>query len=188
MTPAAAAAAVQASHRARELAARALPANHELISALQVRYVDPAPEDRGSLDQAYANAMRGVAANHPDDVDVAALFADSLMILKPWNLWSPDGVPAAETPEIRRVLETALEQAPDHPALCHFYIHTMEASPWPELALPAADALRDRIPGSGHLVHMPSHIDIQIGRYDEAIRANEKGILADGVFCSACGP
>ena len=126
--------------------------------------------------------MRRVYQAHPDEALVAVLFAESLMNLQPWKHWSPDGEPAANTPEIVAVLESALDRWPDHPGLCHLYIHTMEASPTPEKALPAANRLRNAMPGAGHLVHMPSHIDVLLGHYDDVIVANQKAILADTEF------
>ncbi|NNE09862.1 MAG: tetratricopeptide repeat protein [Gemmatimonadetes bacterium] len=153
-----------------------------LITALDTRYAWPVPEDRGPLEIAYAAAMRKVYEAFPDDPDVAALFAESLMMLRPWMLWSPDGKPAPETPEIRSVLEPALERWPAHVALCHLYIHTMEPSPDPSLARAAADSLRTRVPDAGHLVHMPSHIDVLLGDYDKVIEANRKAIVADYKF------
>ena len=182
-----------ASRRAWESLQRAQAAPHKsdkeaaLISALAARYQWPAPEDRFPLDQAYARAMRPVYENYGDDPDIAALYAESLMILRPWAFWSPDGTMAPETPEIMAVLERALADHPYHPALCHFYIHTMEASPTPEKALPYADNLRGNFPSAGHLVHMPSHIDIRLGRYHEAIVANEKAIIADDNFARQRG-
>ena len=109
------------------------------------------------------------------------------MNLRPWDLWTPDGRPQPETPEIMAILEKVIKVEPDHPGACHFYIHTMEASPYPEKALPAANALRDRIPGAGHLVHMPSHIDIRLGHYEDAITANARAILADSIWVPAGG-
>ena len=93
-----------------------------------------------------------------------------------------DGQPAAETPEILEVLESGLEQWPDHPALCHLYIHAIEASPNPEKALPAANRLRGAMPGAGHLIHMPSHIDVLVGDYASVIDTNRLAIEADKVF------
>jgi tetratricopeptide (TPR) repeat protein len=151
----------------------------DLVDALATRYAWPAPADRSDLDRVYAEAMRRVHATYPDDADVTAIFAESLMVLRPWKLWSPAGEPAPETPEIVATLESGLALVPDHPALCHFYIHTMEASQEPELALPAADRLRNKVPGSSHLVHMPSHIDIRLGHYREAIVVNQKAVKVD---------
>ena len=110
-----------------------------LISALEVRCQVSEAKDNAQRNQAYSDAMRKVYQQFPDDPDVAALFAESLMMLRPWKHWDHEGNAAVETPEIVRVLETAMENAPDHPALCHFYIHTMEISPTPEKALGAAN-------------------------------------------------
>ena len=167
---------------------KATPLEQALIKALSHRYAVPVPEDRQPLNKAYAHAMRRVYHQFPDDPLVAALFAESLMNLQPWKHWTPAGEPAKETPEIVAVLERALQQNPSHPALCHLYIHTMEASPTPDKALPAANALRNRMPGLGHLVHMPSHIDILVGDYPAAIKANQKAIAADAVFLKKEGP
>ena len=179
MDSAACLAAHEAVSRAVLLESSSSRVERALILALRQRYAWPPPESRASLDSAYADAMRLVHRQFPDDVDVAALFADAMMNLRPWDLWTPGGLPQPGTPEIVSTIESALAKEPDHPGACHFYIHTMEASPDPGKALPAANILRDRIPGAGHLVHMPSHIDIRLGRYAEAIEANRRGIQVD---------
>ena len=160
----------------------------KLIDALDKRYVSPVPEDRTSLDEAYAEAMRVIHARHSEDSLVVFLFAESLMNLQPWLNWGADGKSAKHTPEITRVLRGGLERHPSHPGLCHLYIHAMEASPTPEVALAAANQLRDATPGLGHLLHMPSHIDIWLGDYQSAIEANRKGIAADKEFLRREGP
>ncbi len=165
----------------------ATPVEHSLITALSMRYKWPAPDDRRSLDSSYADAMREVYETFPRDMDVAVLYADALMNLRPWDLWTADGKQQPGTDKIIAVLEYVLENQPDHPGACHFYIHTMEASPYPEKALPAANQLRNRIPGAGHLVHMPSHIDIRLGHYEDAIIANSKAIIADSIWAPAGG-
>jgi tetratricopeptide (TPR) repeat protein len=158
-----------------------------LINALTKRYTWPAPDDRRSLDLAYAGAMKEAYEEFPEDVDVAVLYADALMNLRPWDLWTSEGIPQPGTGEIVTILERVLEKHPDHPGACHFYIHTMEASPFFAKALPAADTLRNRMPGAGHLVHMPSHIDIRLGSYEDAITANQKAIEADNIWISSGG-
>jgi tetratricopeptide (TPR) repeat protein len=173
--------------RAQDLMEMASPVEYGLISALSKRYSWPSPENRKSLDEAYADAMRETFMEFPDDPDVATLYADALMNLRPWDLWTSDGIPQPGTKEIMTTLEGVLEKYPDHPGACHFYIHTMEASPFPEKALPAANNLRNRMPGAGHLVHMPSHIDIRLGNYEDAIIANSKAIIADSIWISAGG-
>jgi len=172
---------------ARKQIEKASPVERGLINALSERYTWPSPEDRKSLNVAYADAMGEVYQNFPDDPDVAVLYADALMNLRPWDLWTPDGIPQPGTEKIMSILESVLEKKADHPGACHFYIHTMEASPFPEKALPAANILRNSMPGAGHLVHMPSHIDIRIGDYEGAIVANTRAILADSIWVPAGG-
>ena len=179
MSPAAVERAQSNVAKALALVSQASPVEAALIRALSRRYAVPAPPDRSQLNQNYAQAMRRVARDFDDDADVVAIFAEALMVLRPWYHWTPEGNMMPETPEIISVLEGGLKRWPNHPALCHFYIHTMEASPNPEKALPAANRLRELLPGSGHLVHMPSHIDVLVGDYQAAIIANQKGIAAD---------
>ena len=177
----------QALQKAQACMAMASPVERGMIKALSERYAYPAPDDRSGLDTSYADAMRKLYESFPDDQDVAVLFADALMNLRPWDLWTADGQEQPGTEEIVSILEKVLKAQPRHPGACHFYIHTMEASPYPEKALSAADVLRDRVPGSGHLVHMPSHIDIRLGHYEDAIKANLKGIAADSAWIAAGG-
>ncbi len=179
MDSAAAVSAFEAVSRAAKFSSGCTEVERALISALQARYAWPAPENRASLDSAYAVAMRRVYNEFPDDVDVATLFADAMMNLRPWDLWTPGGEPQPGTLDIVAALESAMGMVADHPGACHFYVHTMEASPDPGKALPAANILRNRIPGAGHLVHMPSHIDIRLGHYANSIEANLRGIQAD---------
>ena len=161
-----------------------------LIGALAQRYTTPVPEmdQRITVNRSYANAMREVQEEYSDDPLVTALFAESLMLLRPWNHWAKDGKPAEETPEIVSTLEAGLRKWPEHPALCHLYIHTMEASPHPEKALAAANRLANSMPGSGHLVHMPSHIYVLVGDYEKMIQSNQRAIEVDGEFLRREGP
>ena len=161
-------------------------AERALIEALRRRYGRPG-DDRASLDQAYAEAMRGVLRQFPEDADIIALTAEALMQLRPWQLWTPQGQPAAETPEIRSVLEAGLARSPKHPALCHLYIHAMEAGPEVEQATAAAEALEGLAPGLGHLVHMSSHIYTWTGRYDDVIRVNQQAVEADRAYVDHAG-
>ena len=163
------------------------PVERDLIAALATRYAWPPPEDRAELDAAYARSMREVRAAHPDDRDVGAWTAEALLDLRPWDLWTPEGEPQPGTLEIVALLEGILAVSPEHPGACHFYIHTMEASPRPEAAASAADRLRDGVPGAGHLTHMPAHIDIRLGRYAAAATANEKAIASDLHYLEQAG-
>jgi len=177
-----AAAAWEALGQAKKLSATASPVERDLIQALESRYAMPQPEDRRPLDLAYAAAMRNVWHKYPDDADVGALFAEALMDLWPWDLWSAAGEMKEDTAEILQTLEKVLALQPDHPLALHLYIHSVEGSPYPERAALAAECLRDLTPQLGHLVHMPSHIDVRLGHWQRAIEANEKAIRADAAY------
>jgi tetratricopeptide (TPR) repeat protein len=182
-----------AAKRAEELADHSSPVERDLISALQARYPSPEPaEDLSRWTTAYAEAMGEVYIAHPDDLDVVALYADALLNVTAWSLWDLEtGEPAegARTAEARRVLEAALARPEGykHPGLLHFYIHLMEMSPWPEAATDAADALRGLAPDAGHLVHMPSHIDVLTGDYDRVISDNSRAVVADDRYVEIAG-
>jgi tetratricopeptide (TPR) repeat protein len=167
--------------------AEASTVERALIQALAQRYVESAPEDRSALDLAYANAMREVWKAHPEDPDVGVLFAESMMDLRPWDLFDSEGEMQPGTEEIISTLETILAAHPGHPFANHLYIHTMEASKEPERALPSADRLRDMVPAAGHLVHMPGHIYMRLGRYGDVITANQKAIAADSRYVDLVG-
>lgn len=173
-------AAFEALVKARTLAAS--PVEKTLIDALSKRYADPQPKDRTALNQAYADAMRAAWRSYPRDADVGALFAESLANLRPWDLWLPNGQPQPGTEELVSAIDTVLALNPKHPFANHLMIHAVEASPHPERADKAANALRDLQPGLGHMVHMPSHIDIRRGRWQEGIVANAKAIEADRAY------
>jgi tetratricopeptide (TPR) repeat protein len=178
-------AAWKALEKARELATNASPVERALIDALVARYADPQPADRKLLDTAYAAAMRKVWQAYPDDADVGALTAEALMDLRPWDQWTLDGKPQPGTEEVLAILNAVLAKSPRHPLALHLMIHASEASPHPERAAAAADRLRNLEPGIGHLVHMPSHIDIRRGLWQEAVVANEKAIAADKTYRAA---
>lgn len=158
------------------------PVEQALVRAVASRYAWPAPEDRLSLDQAYAEAMEKTWHEFPDDPDVGALYAESLMNLQPWDMWTADAVPKGRVHEILAVLERTMAKSPNHPGANHFYIHAIEASPWPQKGEQAARRLKALVPGAGHLVHMPSHIFIRTGQYAEALEANQRAIQADEAY------
>jgi tetratricopeptide (TPR) repeat protein len=168
----------EALQRARAGASRASAVERALIEALGARYAWPQPADRRPLDEAYAAAMREVARAFPTDADVGALAAEALMDLHPWDLWT-DGKAQPWTGEIVALLEAVLRRAPDHPFANHLYIHAVEASPTPEKADAAAERLRTLQPGLGHMVHMPTHIDVRRGRWEQAIASNARAIEVD---------
>ena len=174
--------ALEALAKAQKLAGKGTPSEQALIAALATRYAESPPEDRKPLDEAYAAAMRKVWQKYPDDADIGSLFAESLMDLRPWDLWLPAGKPQPGTEEVVATLERVLTQSPRHPLAIHLYIHAVEASSQPERAIEPADRLRDLQPGLGHLVHMPSHIDVRVGSWKKAIQANAKAIEADARY------
>ena len=189
----------EAAGRALALSGRVSPVEQALIRALTQRYQSDRVVGYDVLQtwiDDYAVAMAEVYATFPEDFDVIALYAEALMTRTPWRLWDVDkGVPAegADTLEAIAVLERGMRLveergAEPHAGMVHMYIHAMEMSPTPEIALPATDALRDLVPDGGHLRHMPSHIDVLCGRYVEAITANDKAIAADKKFLDLAGP
>ncbi len=150
-----------------------------LIDALNARYAWPQPADRSPLEGAYAAAMADVFERFPQDADVATLYAEALMDTRPWDQWTKDGQPQPGTQQVLEALETARRLDPEHPGALHLTIHALEASPQPERAREAADKLRALVPDAGHMVHMPGHIDVRLGRWAEAAEANERAIAAD---------
>lgn len=181
--------AFQAIERAGELADGVTTIERLLIEALAERYGPDPSMDRLALDSAYAGAMARVAQQHPDDPDVATLYAASLMNLSAWNYWDgPYGEQTARagTERIVEVLERTLLLAPNNPGACHYYIHLVEAA-FPEKAVACADRLAALMPGAGHVVHMPGHIYIRVGRYADAVRQNEHAVHSDEAMMSDLG-
>lgn len=174
--------------KAKAAAPKATPQERDYIAALEARYAKPSGDDRKALDRAYADAMRGVAKKYPDDPDAAVIFAESMMVLRPWDLWKKDGSPQPGTEELVAVLEGVLAKTPQHPGANHYYIHALEASPHPERAIAAADRTGGLMPGAGHLVHMPSHVWMRVGRYADAAESNRKAIAADTKYMAAAKP
>jgi tetratricopeptide (TPR) repeat protein len=183
-----AAAAWAALGKAQALAGGASDVERGFIAALAPRYSADPKATRAPLDQAYAAAMRELWRAHPEDTDAGTLFAESLMDLRPWDLWLHDGKPQPGTEELVATLEAVLAKDPDHPGANHFYIHAVEASPHPEKGLAAAGRVAKLVPGAGHLVHMPAHIYIRVGRYADAAAANREAIQVDLAYQARAGP
>ena len=158
-----------------------------MIRALATRYAVEPPSDRDQLDTAYARAMRDVVSRFPDDMEAKTLYAESLMDLSPWDYWTSEGDPKPHTVKLLSHLEQVLAAEPNHPGANHFYIHAVEAV-HPERAIEAAERLAGLMPGAGHLVHMPGHIYIRVGRYEDAIKANEHAVHADETYIRDQGP
>lgn len=172
--------------KAVALAPRATAREQAFIRALQSRYAAAPPPDRRPLDEAYARAMGEFAAQAPDDLDAATLHAEALMNLQPWDYYDAALQPKGNTAQIVALLESVMARNADHAGALHLYVHAVEASADPQRGVAAADRLRSLWPGSGHLVHMPAHIYARVGRWHDAVLANQKAIEADDVYLAAC--
>jgi len=171
--------AADAIHKAAARLVMATPRERAYVEALATRYSSKKSSSRKGRDEAYAKAMRRLASEFPDDVDAAVLFAESMMVLRPWDYWRADGRPQPGTEDIVATLEAALGRDPNHPGACHYYIHAVEASPDPQRALACATRLPSLMPGAGHLVHMPAHIFMRVGRYRDASERNVHAATVD---------
>lgn len=178
--------AYSASQKALQLASSASAREQAFIRALVNRYAPPPVKDRSALDHAFADAMREVARQFPDDPEAQTFFAESLMDLSPWDYWMADGEPKPATRDMITALERVLAVNPKHAGANHLYIHVVEASSNPGRAEGAADRLGPLAPGAGHLVHMPSHIYIRVGRYHDAAVANIRAGEADTSYIAQC--
>ncbi|CAN5578655.1 hypothetical protein BH23PSE2_BH23PSE2_08360 [soil metagenome] len=168
------------------LAPSATPREQAFIQALSVRYAENPPEDRRPLDERYAVATRRLMEDRPGDPDAAVLHAEALMDLQPWDYYDEELRAKGHTAEIVSVLESVMARHPDHAGALHLYVHAVEASADPQRGVAAADRLRELIPGSGHLVHMPAHIYARVGRWHDAVIANQRAIEADDAYLALC--
>ena len=157
-----------------------------LIEALATRYSESAKKDRASLDATYATAMRRLSEIHPESLEVNTLAAEAIMDTMPWDYYEADGSPKPDTLAATSLLEEVLRRNPNHAGAIHLYIHIVEPSATPQRAEAAADRLGELAPGAGHLVHMPSHIYLRVGRYADASAANERAALADESYIAQC--
>ena len=173
--------------KAQTLAADASASDRAYIAALAKRFPGDSKADRHAAAEAYRNAMRDLVKQFPDDLDAATLFAEAGMNLHPWGLWHADGKPEEGTEEIVATLESVIRREPNHLGAIHYYIHAVEASNSPERALAGANRLAQLAPAAGHIVHMPAHIYIRTGDYEEAVKTNQKAALADQAYLKASG-
>jgi hypothetical protein len=180
--------ALAAVGEAERRAATATPQERALIRAMASRHSAYSAAKREDLDRAYADAMRDVARQFPDDLEAATVFADAMMNRRPWNLWTPDGAPQPGTEEIVQTLEGILAKNPNHPGAIHLYIHAVEASRAPGRAEAPADRLAQLMPGAGHIQHMPSHIYWRVGRYADAVTSNAVAVEADRTYFKTSTP
>jgi tetratricopeptide (TPR) repeat protein len=180
-------AAYAAAQKALALTLHATASERAYIEAVAQRYEATPPADQTRLDKSYSRAMERVATTYADDLDAATLYAESLMDLRPWNYWKPDGTPYPGTDEIVRQLKRVITRNPNHPGACHYYIHAVEAVN-PQAAVPCAERLAQLMPGEGHMVHMPAHIYIRVGRWNDAVEANQHAIHTDEAFIEGQHP
>lgn len=171
--------------KASEMASKGTDKEKALVEALATRYSADTSISIEDLNLAYMNAMKKVVAAYPDDDQIQTLFAASVMNTVPWNYWDNEGNPSPNIPEAKAALEKAIQINPDNPGAHHYYIHMVEL-PKPDLAIASADKLGSLMPAAGHIVHMPSHIYIRVGRYYDAVKVNQKAVLADEDYISQC--
>jgi tetratricopeptide (TPR) repeat protein len=171
--------------KAVALRTRVTPRERAYIDALALRYTGK-PEDRQAADRAFADAMRKLTVSFPADNDARAIFAESLMDLRPWNYWTRDGQPYAETREIQAALEQVLAKNRNHPGALHYWIHLWEPTDTPERAEAEADRLLPLMPGAGHIIHMPAHIYMRVGRHADVVKSNELAAKADEDYIAQC--
>ena len=186
MAPAERASARAAIDQALALIDGVTPKEQDWIKALDQRYDGQADTPRDPLDRAWADALADMAARYPDDTTVASVYAEALMNTMPWDYWGPDGEAKPDTQAVIASLEAVMAADPDHPLALHLYIHALEASSNAAKAEPAADRLADLVPGSGHLVHMPSHIYFRVGRYQDSALANIRAAEVDEAYIAQC--
>ncbi|GAB3097588.1 tetratricopeptide repeat protein [Lysobacter terrae] len=176
----------QRLQKAIALAPKATPREQAYIRALSARYAQNPPQDRKPLDAAYVEAMRKLVADFPDDIDAATMYAEAMMDTQPWDYYDAKLQPKGHTADIVSTLESVIKRNPDHAGALHLYVHAVEASADPQRGAAAADHLRTLIPGSGHLVHMPAHIYSRVGRWHDAVLANQIAIKADDAYLAIC--
>ncbi|MEC3907740.1 hypothetical protein VOI54_11975 [Tamlana sp. 2201CG12-4] len=179
--------AYKAIQKAKSLSNNVTEKERQFINTMAIRYAPEPPEDRTQLDIDYSNALKQLYNQYPDDSEISALYVESIMNLHPWDLYDKTGNPKTWTPEIVALLESLIEKYPKHPGAHHFYIHAVEASNTPERSDSSAKAFDDGlVPGSGHLLHMPSHTYIRTGEYHKGTLSNIAAVKADSAYVTAC--
>ena len=173
------------AQKARELMSGATPREQGYIEAVAKRYTGNAA-DRQAADRAFVQAMGELVADHPDDLDARTIYAEAIMDLRPWNYWTRDGQPYDDTREIQKSLEYVIAKNPNHPGALHYWIHLWEPTDTPERAEAEADRLLTLMPGAGHVVHMPAHIYMRVGRHADVVKSNQMAVLADEDYIAQC--
>jgi tetratricopeptide (TPR) repeat protein len=177
--------ALAAVQKALELRSGATEREQDYIEALSKRYTGKAA-DRQAADRAFAHAMSELVEDYPGDLDARTIYAEALMDLRPWNYWTRDGQPYDETREIQKSLAHVLQENPNHPGALHYWIHLWEPTDTPERAEAEADRLLTLMPGAGHVVHMPAHIYMRVGRHADVVSSNRLAVQADEDYIAQC--
>ena len=175
----------EAMVKAKRLASKRSKKEQALIEALSARYSEDLTKDVAALNMNYMIAMTKVVKTYPKDANIQILYAASVMNTVPWNYWDKEGNPSPNIKEAKAALESAMEIEPENPGGHHYYIHMVEL-PYPDMGVASADKLASLMPGAGHIVHMPSHIYIRVGRYLDAVKVNQIAILADEDYIAQC--
>lgn len=173
------------AQKAESLKANVTPREQDYIDALLKRYTGRAA-DRHAADRAFAHAMSELVDDHADDLDARTIYAEALMDLRPWNYWTRDGLPYEETREVQKSLEYVIAKNPNHPGALHYWIHLWEPTDTPERAEAEADRLLTLMPGAGHVVHMPAHIYMRVGRHADVVKSNQLAVAADEDYIAQC--
>lgn len=173
------------AQKARELMSGATAREQDYIEAVAKRYTGNAA-DRQAADRAFVQAMSKLVDDHPDDLDARTIYAEAIMDLRPWNYWTRDGQPYDDTREIQKSLEYVIAKNPNHPGALHYWIHLWEPTDTPERAEAEADRLLTLMPGAGHVVHMPAHIYMRVGRHADVVKSNQMAVLADEDYIAQC--
>jgi tetratricopeptide (TPR) repeat protein len=174
----------EAIQKALSLQKKASPKERAYIEAMAKRFSNDEKIPQSQLDSVYANAMGKLAEKYANDPDAGTLYADALMNRKPWDYWTADGLPRPGIEKAIATLESVIKRFPDHPGAHHLYIHVVEASNNPDRAVASADRLESLMPGAGHLVHMPAHIYLRVGRYADATQSNIRAVEVDEAYIS----
>ena len=132
---------------------------------------------------AYVAGLRSLTAAHPNDLEARALLAVALLM-------QYDGTPAeqtARTEEAIRLAGSIFARAPQHPGGAHYLIHATDNPKYASRGLAAARAYAKIAPDAEHALHMPSHIFVQVGAWDDVVSSNERAWAASRAWVKARG-
>ena len=155
----------------------------DYIAALETFYRDPAKRDHKTRALDYSAALGELHARYPEDREAAIFYALSLVAAGTMD----SDLDFAKEKEAGAILNRVLAEAPDHPGVAHYLIHSFDYPKLADLALPAARRYAGIAPASPHAQHMPSHIFVRLGLWDEAIKSNLASEAAAQTLAKAQG-